>query len=274
VQASSPAWLPPGGALGAILRDVSQRIPALRERSRELELAARTTGRPASMSVALRKRTVAVIAEVKRRSPSRGAIDDSLSAGDRSALYASGGAAAISVLTEPTHFGGTPRDLEAARGSVSLPLLRKDFHVDPVQLVQARALGASAALLIARALEPALLAEMVAAAADVGLEVVVEVHTEEELDRALALPVAMIGVNNRDLVTLTVDRTVSAALLPMVPADRVAIAESGIESRADVERAASAGADAVLVGSALSAATDPLALLRELTTVDRESRRA
>ena len=226
------------------------------------------------MSAALRKPTVAVIAEVKRRSPSRGSINDSLSAADQSALYARGGAAAISVLTEPTHFGGAPDDLEAARGAVSLPLLRKDFHVDPVQLLQARALGASAVLLIVRALEPPVLADMAAAAADLGLEALVEVHTEEELDRALALPVTMIGVNNRDLVTLSVDGAVSAALLPCIPADRIAIAESGISSRAEVQRAATAGADAVLVGSALSAATDPLALLGTLCTVGRESRHA
>jgi indole-3-glycerol phosphate synthase len=260
--------------LGAILRDVSQRIPALRGRSGELEHAARARGRLVSMSSALRLPTVAVIAEVKRRSPSRGSINDGLSARDQSVLYARGGAAAISVLTEPTHFGGTPQDLEAARGAVSLPLLRKDFHVDPVQLLQARALGAAAVLLIVRALDPGLLADMVAAAADLELEPLVEVHTEDELERALSLPIAMVGVNNRDLVTLQVDRAVSDRLLPLIPPGRVAIGESGIQSRDDVERAASAGADAVLVGSALSAATDPLPLLSQLTTVDRGSRRA
>jgi indole-3-glycerol phosphate synthase len=201
---------------------------------------------------------------VKRKSPSKGAINPGLSAQAQARAYEAGGAAAISVLTEPAEFGGTNEDLIAVRAATSIPVLKKDFHVDAVQLFEARAIGASAALLIARALSPSELELLTGVAADIGLEVIVEVRDGEELDRAIALPVTLIGVNNRDLETLIIDSSTTDRVVPRIPADRVAIAESGMSARTDIERAARAGADAVLIGSSLSASGDPLAALRAL----------
>jgi indole-3-glycerol phosphate synthase len=212
---------------------------------------------------------VAVIAEIKRRSPSKGVINDALGAAERAAAYAEGGAAALSVLTEPERFGGSLDDLRAARAAVGIPVLRKDFITHRVQLLEARVAGASAVLLIARALEPAALAELAHEAATVGLDVLVETRTEEELVRALAVPGAVIGVNNRDLETLEIEPAVGERLIPLVPADRIAVYESGVRDVNDVERAARAGADAVLVGSVLSGAADATAAVRALTAVPR-----
>jgi indole-3-glycerol phosphate synthase len=213
-----------------------------------------------------------VIAEVKRRSPSRGEINSGLSAAAQAASYAEGGAAAVSVLTEPRHFGGSGDDLVAARESVRLPLLKKDFHIDAIQLLEARALGASGVLLIARALEPRRLAALVGEACALELDPMVEVRTEPELDVALSTSALVIGVNARDLETLAVDFALAERLLPLVPADRIAVAESGVSSSDDVRRVAAYGADAVLVGSAVSAAADPSAAVRALTGVARSPR--
>jgi indole-3-glycerol phosphate synthase len=183
--------------------------------------------------------------------------------------YEAGGAAAISVLTEPQRFGGSNADLTLARGCVKLPLLKKDFHVDVVQILEARALGASAALVIARAVRPDRLKELVQAGRDAGIEILVEVRDERELELALALDAKLIGVNNRNLETLEIDPETSTRLLPLIPGSIVAIAESGVRSMADVVRAASAGADAVLVGSELSKSADPENALRALVDVPR-----
>lgn len=226
----------------------------------------------ASLAAALRGPRVAVIAELKRRSPSKGAINEGLSAPVRAAAYAAGGAAALSVLTEPTRFGGSPEDLEAVRAAVALPLLRKDFITFELQLIEARALGASAVLLIARALPPARLALLAEVARGLGLESLVEVRSESELERALAVPSAVVGVNNRNLETLEIDDAVGERLLPLVPPDRVAVYESGVRGVAEVERAAAFGADAVLVGSALSLADDGEAAVRALAGVPRRAR--
>jgi indole-3-glycerol phosphate synthase len=226
------------------------------------------------LAAALHRSDVAVIAEVKRRSPSGGDINVELSPGPQAAAYQAGGAAAISVLTEPHHFGGSGDDLVAVRSAVQVPLLKKDFHIDRIQLVEARALGASAVLLIARTLDPETLADLVAEAGRLGLEALIEVRTEAELERALSTDASVIGVNSRDLETLAMDFAVSERLLPLIPAGRVAVAESGVTGRADVERAAACGADAVLVGSAVSAATDAAAAVRALTGVSRGSRAA
>jgi indole-3-glycerol phosphate synthase len=215
---------------------------------------------------------VAVIAELKRRSPSKGAINPRISAGRQASLYERGGASALSILTESARFGGSSEDLTAARDAVRLPLLKKDFHVDPVQLLEAKSLGASAALLIARALSPAELDTMAIAAADLGLEILVEVRDEQELERALGVNARVIGVNNRNLETLEIDVETGTRLLPLVPGDRIAVAESGVRGVDDVRRAAASGADAVLVGSSLSAATDPTAAVRALTGVERVAR--
>jgi indole-3-glycerol phosphate synthase len=216
---------------------------------------------------------VQLIAEIKRRSPSGGVIAPGLSAAAQATAYRDGGAAAISVLTEPTEFGGTIEDLDAAK-QLGLPLLRKDFIVDNVQIQEAAAHGASAVLLIVRALPPDLLAELHAHAASIGLECLVEVHTEDELAVAVAGGYPLIGVNSRDLETLEVHPGVTERVIPAIPSRAVAVYESGIRTRDDMERAAALGADAVLVGSALSASADPMAAVRGLCGVARRVRRA
>ncbi|HET9455194.1 MAG TPA: indole-3-glycerol phosphate synthase TrpC [Gemmatimonadaceae bacterium] len=267
------AWAPPAGTLGRILGEAERRVEGLRRRRAELERAAAATVPGPSLAASLRRGDeVAVLAEVKRASPSKGAINPGLDAVAQARAYQVGGALGISVLTEPAHFGGSNEDLEAIRTAVDIPVLKKDFHVHPVQLVEARALGASAVLLIARALAPAGLRDLAAEAEALGLEVLVEVRDEWELERALETAARLVGVNNRNLETLAIDVSSSDRLIPAIPADRVAIAESGMRTEADVARAAAAGADAVLVGSSLSAASDPAAAVRALTGVPRGSR--
>lgn len=215
---------------------------------------------------------MSVIAEVKRASPSRGSINAGLSVERQVREYQQGGARAISVLTEPELFGGSGQDLRAARKTVSLPILRKDFHISPIQLLEARALGASAALIIARALDPVHLAEMVAAAGDAGVEALVEVRDEDELETALTAGATIIGVNNRDLESLNVDPGTVGRVMPHVPRECIAVAESGYGSRVSIDDAAKAGADAVLIGSFLSASNDAAALLADLVNVPRHPR--
>lgn len=239
---------------------------------RAVERAAGAAGSRPSFADALSLETVAVISEIKRRSPSKGAIRESISAETQAIAFERGGAAAISILTEPTHFGGALADLESARDHVHIPLLRKDFHSHPIQLFEARASGASAALLIARALSPDTLKEMMSVAEGLGIAPLVEVRTEAELILALELGARVIGINSRDLETLEVDAGVPERLLPMVPADVIAVAESGIVTAEDVAARARWGADAVLVGSALSASTDPEAAVRALSRVPRSLR--
>jgi indole-3-glycerol phosphate synthase len=221
---------------------------------------------------ALQRPDVAVIAELKRRSPSKGALDATLDAATRAAEYARGGASSLSILTEPDEFDGSVDDLVQARGAVRIPLLRKDFIVDEIQLLEARVFGASAALLIARALPHARFIELAATARDLGLDVLLEVRDERELERALAVPFGVIGVNNRSLETLQIDDTVSQRLLRRVPADRIAVYESGVKDADGVRRAASLGADAVLVGSSLSVAGSAVDAVRALTGVPRIGR--
>jgi indole-3-glycerol phosphate synthase len=238
----------------------------------ELEAIVAQLEPPPNFAAALMRPTVAVIAELKRQSPSKGVLSGSLDAGRRAVAYAEGGAAALSILTEATRFGGSLGDLRDARVATALPLLRKDFITDPVQLLEARAFGASAALLIARALPPAQLASLAMAALAVGITPLVEVRNEAELAEAVAIPGAVIGVNSRNLETLEIEPAVAARLLPLVPADRIAVYESGVASPADVVRAAELGADAVLVGSVLSTAADPVAMVRGLVSVPRVGR--
>ena len=221
---------------------------------------------------ALRSNSVAVVAEVKRRSPSKGWIQPSMNAATQVKAYESAGARAISVLTEPAHFAGSNDDLTAVRAAVSVPVLKKDFHVEPIQLVEAKALGASAALLIVRALGPELLLQLMATARELALEVLVEVRDETELELALNAGAKIVGINNRNLETLAIDAATSERLLGRVPSGVIAIAESGVSVRADVERVAEAGADAVLVGSSVSAAANPEDAVRCLTGVPRVDR--
>ncbi|HWZ60782.1 MAG TPA: indole-3-glycerol phosphate synthase TrpC [Gemmatimonadaceae bacterium] len=265
-------WRPPTGTLGRLIDRGFDRAAQLAPRADALWRLSDGTPLPPSFEAALRRTDVAVIAEVKRASPSKGAINMGLRAGVHAAAYAAGGAAALSILTEPERFGGSLDDLADARLHVTVPLLRKDFIVDPLQIVEAHVAGASAVLLIVRALAPARLRDLHDAAHDLSLAAIVEIRDERELDQALDLGAGIIGVNNRNLETLAVDPTTAARVIPRIPADVVAVAESGVQGRTDVESAAAAGADAVLVGSSLSAAPDPTAAVRALVGVPRVER--
>lgn len=259
--------------LEQILHSTEQGLPALRNRRAALErdVRGRQTGRP-SFRAALRRSAVAVIAEVKRRSPSAGSIQEDLDPGARAALYEAHGAAALSVLTDGPFFGGSMDDLRLAAERCSLPILRKDFILDEVQILEARAAGASAVLLIARVLPPRRLESLLRYAEDLGLEALVEVHAAPELAVAVECKAGIIGVNSRDLDTFAIDTRAAWQLLRHVPADRIAVAESGLARKEDVIRVAEAGADAVLIGTALSAATSPGGLLDELSSVQRSGR--
>ena len=258
--------------LEEILASTRRGLPALGQRRRALEREAADRPSPRSLRDALRTERVAVVAEVKRRSPSAGVIREDLEPGARAALYASHGAAAISVLTDGPHFGGSVDDLRAAASRVDVPVLRKDFILDELQIIEARAAGAAAVLLIVRALSQDRLAALLGTAHAAGLDALVEVHTAPELDRALEAGARVIGVNSRDLDTFRIDLMSAWAVLATVPPDAIAVAESGMHGRPDVERAAAAGADAALVGTALSAAADPATLLQELSVVPRRGR--
>jgi indole-3-glycerol phosphate synthase len=259
--------------LQEILTSTRQGLPALQRRRQSLERQIQGGGgRRPSFRDALRRPMVAVIAELKRRSPSAGSIREDLDPGERAALYAAHGAAAVSVLTDTPYFGGSMDDLRAAAGRCSLPLLRKDFILDEVQILEARAAGASAVLLIVRVLEPARLKELLSYADDLGLDALVEVHSPAELHVALDCGASVIGVNSRDLDTFRIDTEAAWKIVQQVPADLVAVAESGLGGPADVARVAAAGADAVLIGTALSAAAAPERLLAELSTIRRYER--
>jgi indole-3-glycerol phosphate synthase len=223
---------------------------------------------PRRVTSALRGPTLAVIAEVKRRSPSKGALATIAEPAALASQYERGGAAAISVLTEERRFGGSLADLDAVRAEVDTPLLRKDFVVADYQVHEARAHGADLVLLIVAALADQDLRRLHDLVCSLGMTPLVEVHDEEETRRAVALGAEVIGVNARDLKTLEVDPAVFERLSPQIPADRVRIAESGVSGREDAARYAAAGADAVLVGEALVRAADPSALLAELTRVE------
>jgi indole-3-glycerol phosphate synthase len=205
-----------------------------------------------------------IVAEVKRASPSLGAIQPGLDAVDQARRYAEAGAAAISVLTDGPGFGGSLDDLAAVRRAVAAPLLRKDFVVDRYQLLEARLHGADAALLIVAALAPEPLRRLHDDCAALGLAALVEVHDARELDVALAAGARLVGVNNRNLATFEVDLAASEALLPRLPPGVKGVAESGVKGPAEVARLRRCGAANFLVGEALVRAADPVALLREL----------
>jgi indole-3-glycerol phosphate synthase len=219
-------------------------------------------GRP--FSEALVGEGISLIAEMKRASPSRGPIRPDASVTEVVRAYERAGAAACSVLTEGEHFGGSLDDLVEARTAVRIPLLRKDFVVDEYQLLEARAAGADAVLLIVAALKRKRLARLMAAAGDLGLDCLVEVHGEKDMDKALAAGSEIVGINNRDLHSLEVDTATTFRLLPDVPAGTLVVAESGIQSRDDVRRLQDAGVDAILVGEALMRAVDPAGTVRAL----------
>jgi indole-3-glycerol phosphate synthase len=219
---------------------------------------------PRGFRAALSRPGMALIAEVKRRSPSKGAIRIDLDPAALAAAYQRGGAAAISVLTEPRHFAGSPEDLCAARAATRLPVLRKDFVTTAYQVWEARAWGADAVLLIVAALGRERLAALLAEAEAAGLDALVEVHTRAEAELAAAAGATLVGVNARDLATLTVDPGRLAAVRDALPRGATVVAESGINRRGDVLAAAAAGADAVLVGESLVRAADPAAFAAAL----------
>lgn len=214
-----------------------------------------------------RGRGCSVIAEIKRRSPSKGDLADIPDPAVLAAAYERGGAAAISVLTEERRFGGSLADLRAVRATVDTPLLRKDFIVEPYQLVEARAAGADLALLIVAAIDDDLLRRLHDLAGELGLTTLVEVHDEAETERAVELGAELVGINARNLKTLAVDGDTFGRLAPLVPDDRVLVAESGIFGPDDVARFVSEGARAVLVGEALVRDGDPEAAVRAMTGV-------
>lgn len=234
---------------------------AARQLVRPLEAvkaAAQDLPAPRDAAVALRDHPgTAVIAEVKRASPSRGALADIPDPATLARQYAEGGAAAVSVLTEGRRFGGSLTDLRAVRAAVDLPVLRKDFIVSSYQLWEAREAGADIVLLIVAALEQPALVSLVERAESLGLTALVEVHDADEVRRALDAGASIIGVNARDLTTLEVDDTTFARVAPSIPDGVLRVAESGIRSATDVVRCAQLGADAVLVGEALVTGADP-----------------
>lgn len=270
---ATPAWQPPVGTLGDLTRQAHERAAAVRGALRELQAAARDLPPASAFAETLRGDAVRVIAEVKRASPSKGPIAPGLDAVDQAQAYVAGGAAAISVLTEPSRFGGSLSDLSAVARAVSVPVIRKDFLVDPIQLWEARAHGASAALLIVRSLSPDALHRLMEAAREAGLSTLVEIRDLAELERALAVEATVIGVNNRDLETLVIDPATACTVIPQIPRPCVAVAESGMTGASDVQLAADAGADAVLVGSVVSASTEPMAAVRAMSGVRADGRR-
>ncbi len=207
-----------------------------------------------------------VIAEIKRRSPSRGDLNMTLDPVAQARAYEAGGAAAISVLTEPHYFGGSIEDLEAVRAAVSLPVLRKDFIIDPRQVAESRAAGADALLLIVAGLDRPLLESLLAECARVGIEALVEAHDEHEADIAAAAGAEILGVNNRDLKTFRTTLEVAERVAPRLEGERILVAESGVSTPAGAGRMAAAGYDAILVGEALVTAADPAALIVDLKT--------
>ncbi len=212
---------------------------------------------------------LAVIAEVKRRSPSKGDLAPALDPGDTARAYVEGGAACLSVLTDADWFGGCAADLEQARAAVPAPVLRKDFTVDLRDVCDARIMGADAVLLIVAALDDAELADLSALAGELGLDALVEVHDEAELDRALAAGASLIGVNQRDLVTFEVDTDRAVRVGASMPAAVLRVAESGVRDASDAARLAAAGFHAVLVGESLVTSGDPAGAVTALRVARR-----
>jgi indole-3-glycerol phosphate synthase len=245
-------------ALRKTARPLSEIEKSLPEKASERSLAGAL--RPANAPEA----GITCVAEFKRRSPSAGWIRQGAQPEDLARAYAGAGAAALSVLTDEPFFGGTLADLTAARAAVPVPVMRKDFIVDAYQLAEARAAGADAALLIVAALSDAELSALLAVAALYGLETLVEAHDAQETARAVRADAPIIGINNRDLRTFTVDRDLAIRLRADIPGDRIVVAESGIRDASDVARLRAAGVDAMLVGETLMRAPDPAAALRAL----------
>ncbi|RJX34853.1 MAG: indole-3-glycerol phosphate synthase TrpC [Desulfarculus sp.] len=255
--------------LRRILEHKRLEAAALAGRAAELRRLAEEAPPPRDFLAALRARPGrAVIAEIKRASPSAGRLAAEVDPASRAVRYQAGGAAALSVLTDGPFFQGSLTDLRQARAAVGLPVLRKDFIIASAQLYEARAAGADAVLLIAAALEPGQLRDLYQQARELGLAVLPEVHEEVELEPVLALGPALVGVNNRDLRSLQVDLNASLRLRPLIPASTTVVAESGISGPEQAARLRAGGLDAFLVGSHLMRAPDPAAALRALAEAD------
>jgi indole-3-glycerol phosphate synthase len=264
-----------GTILDNILANTVQEV-AERQKARPLAQvreAARSAPPARDFANALRRETVALIAEVKHASPSKGVLIEDFDPLRLGTTYAEHGAAAISVLTDARFFQGHLDDLTRVRGAVDIPILRKDFIVDPYQIYEARAAGADAILLIAAALGDAQLADLHALAHEVGLAALVEVHNEAELARAAAIGAPLLGVNNRDLKTFTVDLGTTARLASLAPEGATLVAESGVRDAADVRRMGALGAHAVLVGEALVKSGDLARAVRAFSSQPREAGR-
>jgi indole-3-glycerol phosphate synthase len=252
--------------LTKILAETRRTVAEARQRRpvEDLEREAATASPPRGFAAALRGPDITCIAEIKRRSPSAGWIKEGADAAQIARVYEGAGAAALSVLTDGPFFGGSLDDLRAARAAVRLPVLRKDFIVDRYQVVEARAAGADAILLIVAALTDGELSLLLAEATRLGLDALVEAHDATEIDRALAAGARVVGVNHRDLATFQMDMTLAARLRPRIPSGCVVVAESGIRTGEDVARMRSAGVDAILVGENLMRASDPGTALQVL----------
>jgi len=230
-----------------------------------LKLRVAEAAEPRDLVSALRGDGLAIVAEVKRASPSKGPLRPDLDPVALARQYESGGCAAVSVLTDETNFAARPGDLPEVRGAVGVPVLRKDFVVADYQVWEARAMGADAVLLIVAALDPADLARLIDLAGQLGICPLVEVHTADEVRLALDAGARMIGINNRDLHSFRVDLEVTRRLRPLVPSGVLVVAESGISSAADAAAMRGLGVDAVLVGEALVTSEDPAALIRAMS---------
>jgi indole-3-glycerol phosphate synthase len=257
-----------------LIAGARQGVDARRRELPQSELESRLAGRGEDrpFNEALVRPGLSVIAEFKRRSPSKGEINPEARVADQVAAYERGGAAALSVLTDEPHFGGSLEDLRAAREAAGLPIIRKDFIVDPYQLYEAAVNGADAVLLIVAALRDEELRSLYEEARSIDLDCLVEVHDAEELERALEAGAEVIGVNNRNLDDMSVDIATTYELMPNVPAGKTVVAESGISGRGELEELDRVGVDAVLIGGALMAAPDPETKVRELTGSDEGTR--
>lgn len=250
--------------LDKILESVRAKLSEQRPPLRELEEKARAQEPPRDFAAALAGDDISLIAEIKRRSPSAGEISLGADPAVIAKAFEAGGASALSVLTEPDFFSGSLNDLAAARNSCSLPTLRKDFIIDSVQVVEARAAGADAILLIVAALSITHLEELLLLASEWGMGALVEAHDEREIDLALGGGASIVGINQRDLGTFQVDRQLAALLRARIPKEILVVAESGISSPADVEKLRAAEVDAVLVGESLMRQADPARAVAEL----------